>query len=510
MSLTSSLDSSDTDSEPFQSAQPLRYESAARSNTSIAEGGEPVNLHEQNIEAANTGQQNSASHEGQSPTLSPRPNKLRGPPSTWRRWTAPEREIAASLDRLTAQDLSLHLYNAFKLKQRGLAHQRLGKRQAASVNFESSFASTWVPPKAWTAWPLPSGIVPREDRGEHSNEAAPSQYPYLPRPMRSSHRLRAILVAHALGQAKLKLQDRDWEASPTLSTEAENENVYEVSSNYSTSTVSDDDRGAGNFSSSSKSKQSEAISYDASNFENEHGDSIAASRLTPVVMADDETADSILQPSIMHILAALDSLLMALHRVRSSYLSLHASNVDDQRETEQQSQSKTQSRKHGRSASGRIAGRCSSIEISAASGYEEPGAEAVRRSGLSGYDERFKQRSKKLGLRDWSDVLGVASLTGFDEVAVECSASRCANIFNEGMTFRTLRQDHDSFEERTFPAGQTVPLLQRRPNYSNKSQLQSRSGFAAKGETPEGLHEDGFLQAIQARRSWKSSHRKQG
>lgn len=48
-----------------------------------------------------------------------RPNRYVGPSSTWQSLTEQERGLAASLDALRNQDLSIHLYNAHRLKKRG-------------------------------------------------------------------------------------------------------------------------------------------------------------------------------------------------------------------------------------------------------------------------------------------------------------------------------------------------------------------------------------------------------
>jgi len=43
-----------------------------------------------------------------------------------------------------------------------------------------------------------------------------------------------------------------------------------------------------------------------------------------------------------------------------------------------------------------------------------------------------------MGLRDWSDVLGVAAMQGWDRAVVDAAAGRCAALFGEGMDFRVV------------------------------------------------------------------------
>ena len=52
-----------------------------------------------------------------------RPNRWKGPPSTWQSLTEQERGLAASLDQIRNADLSLHLYNAHALKKTALRRE---------------------------------------------------------------------------------------------------------------------------------------------------------------------------------------------------------------------------------------------------------------------------------------------------------------------------------------------------------------------------------------------------
>lgn len=47
-----------------------------------------------------------------------RPNRFKGPSSTWRKLTEEERLVSTSMTQLRDQDLSVHLYNAHAMKRR--------------------------------------------------------------------------------------------------------------------------------------------------------------------------------------------------------------------------------------------------------------------------------------------------------------------------------------------------------------------------------------------------------
>ncbi|KAG6010475.1 hypothetical protein E4U21_006477 [Claviceps maximensis] len=49
-----------------------------------------------------------------------------------------------------------------------------------------------------------------------------------------------------------------------------------------------------------------------------------------------------------------------------------------------------------------------------------------------------ERKLRRWGLRDWSDVLGAASLAGFPPSVIARATQRCASLFKQGMTMRTL------------------------------------------------------------------------
>jgi len=53
----------------------------------------------------------------------------------------------------------------------------------------------------------------------------------------------------------------------------------------------------------------------------------------------------------------------------------------------------------------------------------------------------------RIGLRDWSDVLGIAALQGWDGVVIDAAAKRCAALFGEGMDFRVLGAEGEEGEK---------------------------------------------------------------
>ncbi|KAG5921347.1 hypothetical protein E4U61_006826 [Claviceps capensis] len=75
-------------------------------------------------------------------------------------------------------------------------------------------------------------------------------------------------------------------------------------------------------------------------------------------------------------------------------------------------------------------------------GEQEPGSPSSSHGGASPPSQpgNMQRRLRKWGLRDWSDVLGAASLAGFSPDVIARSTRRCASLFNQGMTMRTLNE----------------------------------------------------------------------
>ena len=399
-----------------------------------------------------------------------RPNKYHGPASTWRSWTAPERDLTASLDQLTAQDLSIHLYNAFKLKKRAKNHYGPRQIQISNQDVFQDILS-WDPPKIWTAWPLPPEEVPREDdRKDWEGEGIRRRQP-ASKQLRSGEILKELLAAQALNHARkrfLKRSPEDLDAHTSMP------------------------------------DQKSPIQQPAKAPIPSHSNK-SAREFKPVVMTDDERAGQILRPPIQHILSKLDHLLMALHYARSSYYEIDEDASDSQGQVNERSTSRRTYRKRKRDTSsfsaqtGEPSGLSRSPKI-----MDEPNDRSVSRSKKRPRKPRADSsqvRKQRLGLRDWSDVLGVASMTGWDSKVVEATASRCASLFGEGIMLRTLDEGITGFTEQSYLPNHIVSLIAE-PGESIPDDEKTT------GEMFGGVHVDGFLTPIAGKKSWKYPNRR--
>ena len=117
-----------------------------------------------------------------------RPNRFRGPPRTWKGYTAADRQIAESLQQLEDADLAAHLYNAHALKRRAQKHtadisaletwqtKDAWLKQANELQHTDAagqLQTELVPSKDWTAWPLPPASLDALSNGYRAASAAP-------------------------------------------------------------------------------------------------------------------------------------------------------------------------------------------------------------------------------------------------------------------------------------------------------------------------------------------------
>ncbi|KAI9680392.1 MAG: hypothetical protein M1829_001278 [Trizodia sp. TS-e1964] len=413
-----------------------------------------------------------------------RPNKFHGYSSTWCKHTEQDRLIYKSLNQLRNTDLAVHLFAAHSLKRR--------LRNPSSTFSPEPWKSkkSWIgpepvtetgsnagenenrfcPAKSWTAWPLNNELVPRE--GFVNWEDNPFNKFYNEPSV--SNTLLDILVTLSLKAAKERFLARPDQDQTSVEPRVETRGDITSNSGVGTGGPSD-------------------------------GSTFPFRLVKPIIMADDIKAENILKPTIQHIIASFDKLLLALHQSRKSYargiikkptraLNLNIGSVSGTssnapsvyqmgRDGENLSQEvripelpqneeddelsdsspaakgrKRKSKKKGK------AGPVSSVESlesrlsqkSPTGLLKNPDLEVLpeqinppprpsRRRRYQAPPEVSAQfsfdRQLRLGLRDWSDILSMACLIGWDANAVLRASDRCSRLFGESMTFGVYGSD---------------------------------------------------------------------
>jgi hypothetical protein len=462
-----------------------------------------------------------------------RPNRWKGNSSTWARLTQEDRDLAATLDALRNQDLSVHLYNAHALKRSAREYNK--QRTKADGDGHGGLKipegdRTYCPPKRWTAWPLPPEQVPRV--GETIGPDDPAESYTYKRVERngegSSRELEEVLTGVVVRFAKERwLRRREAQEEEDMDIDGgdlDSDESHDGAIKAGTGEIAE---GLRDFGASSEKildpggeGDSEAL---ASN-----------SVLKPVVSADDERSRELLRPSIRHTLSKLDEVLMALHHARKTChrYSNSDGNTDDEAQAEAESvaedednltpakrpkgrprkfangdrsrarglppnddellRPKTTNRGRPKKVYPRLEGETEQEYLVRVARLRKkplpsfappldpspsPSPPARKRKSpikRSTSEEIQVSRQKKLGLRDWSEVIGSAALVGISPDVIARATQRCANLFGEGMVLRSMvempfsEKDDADFETRYEP--ELIPSL------SSEEAVESSSG----------------------------------
>jgi hypothetical protein len=389
-----------------------------------------------------------------------RPNRYFGPDSTWLSWTESDRLAAQLLDQERAANLGLHLVQAHRLKRKAerdeeeARRDRKGKRRAVERQDEDKDGEgrkmkvAVKLPGRWDAWPLAVGEVPREDDygGRGGSE---TQWP--------SRRLEECLVAATTRLARERWRSREWESAQAKAGGITSAIVSGQMANMKALQESDVSDAAETLNSDSNSESdsppkqgngapmaySQTYLAEGLDIEQHHGLDRMAEKWdideeededqTPTPIADDVEARALLLPGIRQTTSKLDDLLIALHKARQAYApskrrgraGSESSDMDEDAHISQsRSRSRSQARKRARSMS-----------------RDSESSVGSRRSNAS------EEPAKRLGMRDWSDVVGMAALTGWHPDVVQRASERCARLFDGNMIFRTFHEGNSKANE---------------------------------------------------------------
>lgn len=180
-----------------------------------------------------------------------------------------------------------------------------------------------------------------------------------------------------------------------------------------------------------------------------------ASRLRPVLQADDDKTRHQLRPLARNVISQLERVLTGLHHSTHSRGQQDDSSGDSSPDNDEIPRSRSPAKSRGRSQSrGRkrarrtSSGRSRSAHSSTGPETED---EAMRDASQSrgrsrttdgGTNEPTTKPRRRLALRDWSEVMGIASMIGLPQAAVMRASNRCADLFGQDMTFRIFREGH--------------------------------------------------------------------
>lgn len=258
-----------------------------------------------------------------------RPNRWKGPPQSWRTITEEERLTYNAFVRLRNQDLSLHLYNAWALKQRAAAAgegssqeevrrtfpipetrpSRLADFWIQDVDAETGQPvrnNSWAPPRNWTVWPLPTHLLPPDDfmkTTEDEDEVFTFRRPNKQMP---SSRLEEVVSATTLRFAKERFRRRGIAESAHQGDDSIVKTEPFASENESQPSESWDH---------SEDNESMGIDQESEGRQNRK-QKAPAKTFKPVVSTDDDVSYDLVRPSTRRILEKFDHTLTILHNAQ--------------------------------------------------------------------------------------------------------------------------------------------------------------------------------------------------
>ena len=415
-----------------------------------------------------------------------RPNKFSGQAQTWHSYTEADRQIAESLEQMEDTDLAAHLYNTHALKQR-LRRPAQDLAQLKSWQGKDSWIKTGkdleymdaaglthtalVPPKEWTAWPVPpEELLDLDDELDSGLAGSSAPEWAIDSAKNTEEELKEELLAVFLRLAKKQWNQR---GAPLSESDPEEHAGTSRSRSPARSTKSANSRPAsradGEMDLDSHS-QDEAydIQHDSASGRKRGRPRGTRTYAKPTILADDEKAQRLLQPTIQSMMSKIDELALAVRRTRvnhfgrasgDSSMSDFTSGAESSRPTSRSPSADRSKSVMSREPSTRPSSRAgsmradhttrqgtrfadsdgSSSDTSSHDGSKDSRRPRKRRRSLDSSSDSDASTAQdehlREGLIDWSEVLGLAAVQGWDAGALARTAQRCANLFGESMSF---------------------------------------------------------------------------
>ncbi|EEY21279.1 conserved hypothetical protein [Verticillium alfalfae VaMs.102] len=431
-----------------------------------------------------------------------RPNRWRGPLSTWRHMTEEERLLHQNMEQVRDQDLALHLFNAAMLR-----NPPQGSQDALP---EGMGLGDWRPPQAWTAWPLPVEALPREKLLRETRDAHDAFTLRRKDEWRPGKDLEEEVSASMLRIAKERFRERKFgqgdepseagrHSDEDSAEESEDAHFDDADGEPLTKGTSEGEEAESEDSDESQDGDEHSVQDEAEQHQQPPEDEVparttkASKQYAPVVSADDDLSYELLRPSARHILTKLDATLTTLHNARMAGVvardqtddsASDRSSVISDAETEVAiSQKRVANARYAKKRPAPASSTSSSSEEDDAddeSASEKTprgrpiaprkrrpskrGVSASSRDSDSDTSRAYRMwrdsRLNRWGLRDWRDVLGAAALAGFDADVVARAAQRCADLFGQSMELHTVSEGQEGYLTTTCYPGKPLPAAQ--------------------------------------------------
>ncbi|KAI5206429.1 hypothetical protein E4T39_02451 [Aureobasidium subglaciale] len=409
-------------------------------------------------------------------------------------------------DDLSSHLYSAHHLKARLRQQEASSPFKAWSRKSRWLSTTQDTQKPWYPESDWTAWPLPPDVVPAgAEVFGRPNDPLDSFTLRNPRQATPAGNLRdqlhAVMLARAHQSWKASTA-RSSEAqnavmvpvaTPDRRSPARRRRTRSISAGPSSApsspSVADDLPPLSSLDQSvvEQPSQTPADTPRDTSVKDED-EKIEDHNLTrPVFSADDDRSHHLLDPTVNHILSKLDMLLLALHKSRQAHVHRprdgdtsdssarsnsrsrsspnKSSNKKSVKESDRASQNQTgiatlrQSRRTGSASASRPTSPQDLVMYDDSGEDETWEPEKTKRQSRSPSNRasspepdvqttspsgKKRRNPPRPGLRDWSEVLGTASLIGWNPLVLERTRQRCSDIFGEDMHLFTMPEYDDS------------------------------------------------------------------
>jgi hypothetical protein len=407
-----------------------------------------------------------------------RPNLYDGHATSWRNYNADDIGAYNAMATHRARDLAVHLYNAHAIRRRA---RETARKNPGVVNKAPLRVS-----KRWAAWPVHATTVPRANEVIEREMDLPNTFQMEPDP-RPSAELEDCLTSLILKASKEAFQAREVNFEDI-------EDNPEYKMNDADELMEDELR---------KKDEEELVG-------GEEEEPVDIKILEPTVLLDEEDSLRQLRPVVRNVISHVDRLLYGLHCAMKGRKYDEDSGDEQWTDSDEEDYQTRETRKRGsRSRSrGRTSARQESQERepsrrsnSARAYYTEPetGDESLRdvsqtrgQSPNSPTADGNHPTKRRLKLRDWSEVMGLAAMMSLPTPAVMRASKRCADLFGEDMEFRILPegkvrkkrkandQEEYAYTESESESDSAPPSPQLPPRPANKRKTKTKPGVEPK------------------------------
>ncbi|KGO45092.1 RNA polymerase I specific transcription initiation factor, RRN9 [Penicillium expansum] len=348
-----------------------------------------------------------------------RPNLFEGHANSWRNYNADDIGAYNAMITHRTRDLAAHLYNAHVIRRRArdTARKNPGVIDKAPLRVN----------KRWAAWPVHASTVPRSSEIIQRRADAPDIFQMEPDP-RPSAELEECITAFILKTSKETFQARELDFEEIADNPRDKLDDGDE--------LMDDELGK-------KEEEDEEVPVDTR-------------ILRPIALLDDEKSLRQLRPLARNVISQVDSLLYGLHCAtkgrkfeEDSGDEQWSDSDEEDHETLESPLRRSRSRSRGRRSARQesqergLSRRSNSARMSIGLDREDGNLPEVSQTRAQSRDssagQDINQHAKdRFKLRDWSEVIGLASMMGLPTPAVLRASKRCADLFGEDMEFRRM------------------------------------------------------------------------